>query len=159
MVFVVVVLLLVVVIIMVIMVVVVVVCCGCCGQSAAAVAFITYFLRHVHVQLRPPRASDNVKKAKTNRACSRRTRACYSSTTRHSAMLPTAARLSAQPAIVKIRRVDALILILIILAARDVRAFTTTTTTTTTTTRLYGFTTLLLLLVERADKYTAIAPP
>ncbi len=36
-----------------------------------------------------------------------------------------------------------------------VRAFTTTTTTTTT--RLYGFT-ALLLLVERADKYTAIAP-
>ncbi len=54
-------------------------------------------------------------------------------------MLPTAARLSAQPAIVKIRRVDALILLLILAA------------TATTTTRLYGFT-ALLLLVERADK-------
>jgi hypothetical protein len=73
--------------------------------------------------------------------------ACYSSTTTHSAMLPTAARLRVQPAIVKIRRVDALILLLILAA----------TTTTTTTTRLYAFT-ALLLLVERADKYTAIAP-
>jgi hypothetical protein len=60
-------------------------------------------------------------------------------------MLPTAARPSAQPAIVKIRRVDALILLLILAA-------------TTTTTRVYGFT-ALLLLVERTDKYTAIAPP
>ncbi len=41
----------------------------------------------------------------------------------------------------------------LILASRDVRAFTTTTTTA----RLYCFT-ALLLLVERADKYTAIAP-
>jgi hypothetical protein len=60
-------------------------------------------------------------------------------------MVPTVTRLSAQPAIVKIRRVDALILIL------------AATTTTTTTSRLYAFT-ALLLLVERADKYTAIAP-
>ncbi len=59
-------------------------------------------------------------------------------------MVPTAASPSAQPAIVKIRRVDALILL--ILAA-----------TTTTTSRLYAFT-ALLLLVERADKYTVIAP-
>ncbi len=60
-------------------------------------------------------------------------------------MVPTVTRLSAQPAIVKIRRVDALILI--------PRAATTTTTTT----RLYAFTELLLL-VEGEDKYTAIAP-
>jgi hypothetical protein len=57
-------------------------------------------------------------------------------------MVPTVTRLSAQPAIVKIRRVDALILI---------RAATTTTT------RLYAFT-ALLLLVDGANKYTAIAP-
>jgi hypothetical protein len=62
-------------------------------------------------------------------------------------MVPTATRLSAQPAIVKIRRVDALIILLIILGTRYVRAFTTTTATT----RLYGFTALLLLLVERVD--------
>jgi hypothetical protein len=62
---------------------------------------------------------------------------CYSSTARHSAMVATAARPSAQPAIVKIRRVDALILI--------IRAATTTTTTT----RLYAFT-ALFLLVDRA---------
>jgi hypothetical protein len=51
---------------------------------------------------------------------------CYSSTTRHSAMVPTVTRPSAQAAIVKIRRVD----------------------------RLYAFTALLLLLllVEGADK-------
>ena len=61
-------------------------------------------------------------------------------------MVPTVTRLSAQPAIVKIRRVDALIILLLILAA-----------TTTTTTRLYAFT-ALLYLVDRADKYTAIAP-
>ncbi len=62
-------------------------------------------------------------------------------------MVPTATSPSAQPAIVKIRRVDALIPLLIRAA------------TTTTTTRLYVFTALLLLLVdERADKYTAIAP-
>ncbi len=64
-------------------------------------------------------------------------------------MAATVASPSAQPAIVKIRRVDALILI--------IRAATTTTTTTTTTTRLYAFT-ALLYLVDRADKYTAIAP-
>ncbi len=63
-------------------------------------------------------------------------------------MVPTVTRLSAQPAIVKIRRVDALIIPLLISAA----------TTTTTTTRLYAFTALLLLVDERADKYTAIAP-
>ncbi len=63
-------------------------------------------------------------------------------------MVPTATSPSAQPAIVKIRRVDVLIIPLLIRAA-----------TTTTTTRLYAFTALLLLLVdERADKYTAIAP-
>jgi hypothetical protein len=61
-------------------------------------------------------------------------------------MVPTAVRLSAQPAIVKIRRVDALILLLFLAA-----------TTTTTTTCLYAFN-ALLLRVERADKYTAIAP-
>jgi hypothetical protein len=60
-------------------------------------------------------------------------------------MPATVTRLSAQPAIVQIRRVDALIILLLILAA------------TTTTTCLYAFT-ALLLLVERADKYTAIAP-
>jgi hypothetical protein len=66
-------------------------------------------------------------------------------------MVPTATSPSAQPAIVKIRRVDALIIIIPLL----IRAATTTTTTT----RLYTFTALLLLLVdERADKYTAIAP-
>jgi hypothetical protein len=55
--------LVVVVIIMVIMVVVVCGCCGCCGQSAAVVAFISFFLLHVHVQQqqRPPvRASADV---------------------------------------------------------------------------------------------------
>jgi hypothetical protein len=57
-------------------------------------------------------------------------------------MVPTVTRLSAQPAIVKIRRVDALILLL---------------AATTTTTRLYA-STALLLLVDCADKYTAIAP-
>jgi hypothetical protein len=134
----------VVVIIMVIMVVVVGCGCCCCDQSAAVVVFIAFFLLHVHVQQRLPRAFDSVKKAKANRACSRRTRACYSSTTRHSAMVPTAASPSAQPAIVKIRRVDALIPL--------IRAATTTTTTC-----LYAFT-ALLLLVEGADKYTAIAP-
>jgi hypothetical protein len=60
-------------------------------------------------------------------------------------MPATVTRLSAQPAIVKIRRVNALILLLILAA-------------TTITTRLYGFT-ALLLLVERADKYTAILAP
>ncbi len=60
-------------------------------------------------------------------------------------MLPTAASPSAQPAIIKIRRVDALILLLILAA------------TTTTTTRLYAFN-AQFLRVERADKYTAIAP-
>ncbi len=73
-------------------------------------------------------------------------------------MVPTAVRLSAQPAIIKIRRVvDALIIL--ILAARDVCAFTTTTITTTTATHLYGFTALLLLLVEHPDKYTATIAP
>jgi hypothetical protein len=57
--------------------------------------------------------------------------------------VPTAASPSAQPAIVKIRRVDALIILLP--AATPIVA------------RLYAFT-ALLLLVERADKYTAIAP-
>ncbi len=62
-------------------------------------------------------------------------------------MPPTAATPSAQPAIVKISRVDAVIIIII--AAPS-------TTTTTTTARLYGL--YRALLVERADKYTAIAP-
>ena len=53
-------------------------------------------------------------------------------------MLPTEARLSAQPAIVKIRRVAALIILL--------------PAATPATTRLYAFT-ALLLLVERADQY------
>jgi hypothetical protein len=59
-------------------------------------------------------------------------------------MVPTAASPSAQPAIVKIRRVDAPILL--------IRAATTTTTTTRL---LYAFTALLLLLLlvdEGADK-------
>ena len=58
-------------------------------------------------------------------------------------MLATVTRLSAQPAIVKIRRVDALIIPLP--AATPIAA------------RLYALA-ALLLLVERADKYTAIAP-
>jgi hypothetical protein len=60
-----------------------------------------------------------------------------------SAMVPTAASPSAQPAIVKIRRVDALIILLP--AATPIAA------------HLYALA-ALLLLVERADKYTAIAP-
>ncbi len=59
-------------------------------------------------------------------------------------MVPTAASPGAQPAIVKIRRVDALIIILLP-AATPIAA------------RLYALA-ALLLLVERADKYTAIAP-
>jgi hypothetical protein len=64
-------------------------------------------------------------------------------------MPPAAATPSAQPAgaIVKISRVDAVIIIII--AAPP-------PTTTTTTTRLYGL--YRALLVEPADKYTAIAP-
>ncbi len=57
-------------------------------------------------------------------------------------MVPTAASPSAQPAIVKIRRVDALIILLP--AATPIAA------------RLYAFT-ALLLLVERADKYLLLA--
>ncbi len=60
-------------------------------------------------------------------------------------MVPTAASPSAQPAIVKIRRVDALITIILLPAATPIAA------------RLYALA-ALLLLVERADKYTAIAP-
>jgi hypothetical protein len=59
-------------------------------------------------------------------------------------MPPTAETPSAQPAIVKISRVDAVFIIII------------AAPTTTTTTRLYGL--YRALLVERADKYTAIAP-
>jgi hypothetical protein len=60
----------------------------------------------------------------------------------------TAASPIAQPAIVKIRRVDALIIIIILLpAAIPIAA------------RLYAFAALLLLVDQRADKYTAIAPP
>ncbi len=59
-------------------------------------------------------------------------------------MVPTAASPSAQPAIVKIRRVDALIIILLLAA-------------TLFAARLYALA-ALLLLVERAAKYTAIAP-
>ncbi len=59
-------------------------------------------------------------------------------------MVPTAASSSAQPAIVKIRRVDALIIILLP-AATPIAA------------RLYALAALLLLVDERADKYIAIA--
>ncbi len=62
----------------------------------------------------------------------------------------TAASPSAQPAIVKIGRVDALIIIIILLppAATPIAA------------RLYALMAALLLLLvdERADKYTAITP-
>ncbi len=105
--------------------------------------FYSLFLLHVHVHVqRPPSI---VVRASSSADIMYNAPACYSSTTRHSAMVPTVTRLSAQPAIVKIRRVDALILIRV-------------ATTTTTTTCLYAFTALLLLLVEGADKYTAIAP-
>ena len=60
-------------------------------------------------------------------------------------MVPTAASPSAQPAIVKIRRVDALIIILLPAA-------------TPFAARLYALAALLLLVDERAAKYTAIAP-
>ena len=65
----------------------------------AVIVFKAFFLVHVHVQQKKP----------PSRPC------CYSSTTRHSAMVPTATSPSAQPAIVKIRRVDALIIIIIII--------------------------------------------
>jgi hypothetical protein len=65
-------------------------------------------------------------------------------------MVPTAMSPSAQPAIVKIRRVDALIIIIIILLLAATPAFAA---------RLYALAALLLLVGdERADKYTAIAP-
>jgi hypothetical protein len=61
-------------------------------------------------------------------------------------MVPTATSPSAQAAAVKIRRVDALIIIIIILpAATPIAA------------RLYALAALLLLR-KRAAKYTAIAP-
>ncbi len=62
-------------------------------------------------------------------------------------MVPTATSPSAQPAIVNIRRVDALIIIILLPAATPIAA------------RLYALMAALLLLVdERAAKYTAIAP-
>ena len=61
-------------------------------------------------------------------------------------MVPTATSPSAQPAIVKIRRVDALIIILLPAAS-----------TPTIAARLYALAALLLLR-KRAAKYTAIAP-
>jgi hypothetical protein len=67
-------------------------------------------------------------------------------------MVPTAVSPSAQPAIVKIRRVDALIIIIILLPPAA--------STPTIAARLYALLAALLLLLvdERADKYTAIAP-
>ncbi len=62
--------------------------------------------------------------------------------------MATVASPSAQPAIVKIRRVDALIIIIILLPAA----------TPTIAARLYALAALLLLVDERAAKYTAIAP-
>ena len=64
-------------------------------------------------------------------------------------IVPTAASPSAQPAIVKIRRVNALIIIVILLPPAA---------TPTIAARLYALAALLLLVDERADKYTAIAP-
>ena len=86
---------------------------------------------HVHVHV-PPK-----------RPC------CYSSTTRHSAMVPTAASPSAQPAIVKIRRVDALIIIILLPPAAS--------TPTIIVARLYALAALLLLR-KRAAKYSSGAP-
>ncbi len=65
-------------------------------------------------------------------------------------MVPTAASPSAQPAIVKIRRVDALIIIILLLLLAATPPFAA---------RLYALMAALPLLVdERADKYTALAP-
>ncbi len=92
--------------------------------------FKAFFLVHVHVhvqQKKPP--------LRLPGWC--RTRAsCYSSTTvttRHSAMVPTATSPSPQPAIVKIRRVDALIIFILLPAATPFAA------------RLYALAALLLL--------------
>jgi hypothetical protein len=65
-------------------------------------------------------------------------------------MVPTAASPSAQPAIVKIRRVDVLIIIIILLPPAATTPFAARL--------LYALAALLLLVDERADKYTAIAP-
>ncbi len=62
-------------------------------------------------------------------------------------MVPTATSPSAQPAIVKIRLVDALIIIILLPA-----------TTPPFAARLYALMAALLLLRKRAAKYTAIAP-
>ncbi len=95
----------------------------------AVIVFKAFFLVHVHAHVpQKPLPRDG-----------------YSSTTRHSAIVPTAASPSAQPTIVKIRRVDALIITILLLAATPFAA------------RLYALA-ALLLLVERAAKYTAIAP-
>ena len=65
--------------------------------------------------------------------------------------MPTAASPSAQPAIVKIRRVDALIIIILLLLAA---------TPPFAARLLYALllAALPLLVDERADKYTALAP-
>ncbi len=63
-------------------------------------------------------------------------------------IVPTAASPSAQPAIVKIMRVDALIIIILLLAA----------STPFAARLLYALAALLLLVDARAAKYTPIAP-
>ena len=65
-------------------------------------------------------------------------------------MVPTATSPSAHPAIVKIRRVDALIIIIILLPPADTTPFAARL--------LYALMAALLLLRKRAAKYTAIAP-